>query len=200
MAVLISSCINVVHAAKHEFQPGGVGGHTPSRTARLEIWAAATAGRVAFFSSCCPHLRGSRLKNTVTSHKVELVELLERLHSKALMLRFSFVQELPELDNSGRTRAFQRVLLNTCQEEFEGAETARQVQSCFCKSCFFCQHLISVSCGADGLDRFGGWSIFLQIGQRVGSGSAFGLCMSWLDLRLRCSCWAQSAQSSAFLI
>ena len=31
------------------------------------------------------------------------------------------------MDESGRTRAFQRVLLNTCQEEFEGAEESRKV-------------------------------------------------------------------------
>ena len=90
------------------------------------------------------------------------------------------MQELPELDNSGRTRAFQRVLLNTCQEEFEGAETARQVQSCFCKSGCFCQQLISVSCGADGLDRSGGWSYFRRSGSVLAQAQLLDFaCHGW---------------------
>ena len=38
-------------------------------------------------------------------------------------------QELPNFEGgtTGSSRTFQRVLLNTCQEEFEGAAAAREV-------------------------------------------------------------------------
>lgn len=51
------------------------------------------------------------------------------------------MQGLPEFPSSGtdaRPMTFKRVLLNTCQEEFEGASQAREVScsqyrfSCFC--------------------------------------------------------------------
>ena len=86
----ISSCINVVHAAKHEFQPGGLEVTPPA--ARLDSGFGLQplqAGWLFFYAhavlTCMAHV--SKTQSPATRLCSWCLGLLERLHSKALMLR-----------------------------------------------------------------------------------------------------------------
>ena len=51
------------------------------------------------------------------------------LHTCSMYKAFMGAQELPNFDGGAAdsSRTFRRVLLNTCQEEFEGAANSREV-------------------------------------------------------------------------